>query len=169
MLRRKVLFGVTSLLVVGVLVVAGGFPTWPAPAEADGHCHTIHTTQTAMADFATFTTAGEITSGLLKGTTKFTGDPASLTQITSAVFPPVEPLTSSYAGALEITTRKGTLTSRSVGMFEGVPFGVGVQFDRVIKGTGVFEGASGVLFFRFAADHTGGAFTSSVNGEVCIR
>jgi hypothetical protein len=169
MLMRTILLGVTSLLAVGVLVVAGGFPTWPAPAEADGHCHTIQTTQTAVADFEAFTTAGEIKSGLLKGTTTFTGDPASLTQITSAVFPPVEPLTSSYTGELEITTRKGTLTTRSVGVFEGVPFGVGVQFDRVIKGTGMFEGASGVLFFRFEADHTGGAFTSSVNGEVCIR
>jgi hypothetical protein len=28
----------------------------------------------------------------------YTGDPASLTQITSAVFPPIEPLTSSYSG-----------------------------------------------------------------------
>jgi hypothetical protein len=166
---RKMLLGVTSLLVVRVMAMAGGMLTWPAPAEAEGRCHKIHATQTAVADFTEFTTAGEIKSGLLKGTTKFTGDPASLTQITSSVFPLVETLTSSYTGELEITTRKGTLTTRSVGVFEGVPFGVGVQFDRVIGGTGVFEGADGVLFFRFEADHTGGAFTSSVSGEVCIH
>src|SRR5262245_3571572 len=108
MLMRKILLGVTSLLVVGVTVVAIRLPTWSTPVEAEGNCHTIHATQTAVADFATFTTAGEIKSGLLKGTTKFAGDPASLTQITSAVSPPVEPLTSSYTGDLEITTRKGT-------------------------------------------------------------
>jgi hypothetical protein len=165
---RKILVGVTSLLVAGLMVVAGGILAWSTQAEAEGQCHKIHTTQTAVADFSTFTTAGEITSGLLKGTTKFTGDPASLTQITSSVSSPVEPLTSSYTGDLEITTRKGTLTTRSVGVFEGVPLGVGVQFDRVIGGTGVFEGADGVLFFRFEADHTGVAFTSSVSGEVCL-
>jgi hypothetical protein len=166
---RKMLVGVTSLLGVGVMAVAGGMLTRSAPAEADGQCHKIHTTQTAVADFAKFTTAGEITSGLLKGTTTFTGDPASLTQITSTVFPPVEPLTSSYTGKIEITTQKGTLTTRSVGVFEGVAFGVGVQFDRIIGGTGVFEGADGVLFFQFEADHTGGAFTSSVRGEICVH
>lgn len=169
MRMRKMLLGMTRLLGVGVMAMAGGMLTWSAPAEADGRCHTIHATQTAVADFATFTTAGEITSGLLKGTTKFTGDPASLTQITSTVFPPVEPLTSSYTGKIEITIRKGTLTTRSVGVFEGVPFGVGVQFDRVIGGTSVFEGADGVLFFRFEADRTGAAFTSSVSGEVCVH
>ena len=164
MRMRKMLVGVTSLLVVGVMVVAGGMLMWSTPAEAHGQCHKIHATQTAVADFEAFTTAGEITSGLLKGTTKFTGDLTSLTPITGA-----EPLTFSYTGDLEITTRKGTLTTRSVGVFEGVPFGVGVQFDRVIKGMGGFEGAEGVLFFRFEADDTGAAFTSSVNGEVCLR
>ena len=166
---RKILLGMTSLLVVGLMVVAGGMLTWSTRAEAEGQCHKIHTTQTAVADFSTFTTAGEIASGLLKGTTKFTGDPASLTQITGTVSPPVEPMTSSYTGDLEITTRKGTLTTRSVGVFEGVPFGLGTQFDRVIRGTGIFEGANGFLFFRFEADHTGGAFTSAVSGEVCIH
>jgi hypothetical protein len=166
---RKLLVGVTGLLGVGVIAVADGMPARSAPAEADGRCHAIRATQTAVADFETFTTAGEITSGLLKGTTKFTGDGASLSQITSADSPPLKQPTSSYTGTIEITTRKGTLTTRSVGVFEGVPFGVGVQFDRVIGETGVFEGAGGVLFFRFEADQTGAAFTSAVRGEVCLR
>jgi hypothetical protein len=41
-----------------------------------------------------------------------------------------------YTADLEITTKKGTLTTRSVGVFEGMPFGLGTQFDRVIGGTG---------------------------------
>jgi len=169
MRMRKMRVGVIGFLVVGTMAVAGGMLARSAPAEADGRCRTIHATQTAVADFAEFTTAGEITSGLLKGTSTFTGDQASLAQITGTDSPPITPLTSSYTGDLKITTRRGTLTTRSVGVFEGVPFGVGVQFDRVIEGTGAFEGAEGVLFFRFKADDTGAAFTSSVNGEVCLR
>jgi hypothetical protein len=169
MRMRKMLLGMISLLGVGVMAVASGVLTRTVPAEADGPCHTIHATQTAVADFEAFTTAGGITSGLLKGTTRFIGDRASLTPISGTDSPPIKPLTSSYTGDLKITTRKGTLTTRSVGVFEGVPFGVGVQFDRVIEGTGVFEGAEGVLFFRFEADDTGAAFTSSVRGEVCLR
>jgi hypothetical protein len=169
MRMRKMLVSVTGLLGIGMIAVAGGILMRSASAGADGRCHTIRATQAAVADFEAFTTTGEITSGLLKGTTRFTGDQTSLTQITGTDSPPINLLTYSYTGDLKITTRKGTLTTRSVGVFEGIPFGVGVQFDRIIEGTGVFEGADGVLFFRFKADDTGAAFTSSVNGEVCLR
>jgi hypothetical protein len=160
--------GVASLLFVGLVVVSGG--VWlSSPAEAKGQCHSINTTQTAVADFENFTTTGEIKSGFLKGMTNFTGDPLSLTQITSAASPPVVPETFSYTGDLQITTPKGTLTTRSVGVFEGVPLGRGAQFDRVIAGTGLYSGATGFLYFNFEADDTGAAFTSTVNGEVCIN
>ena len=76
---------------------------------------------------------------------------------------------SSYTGDLQITTPKGTLTTRSVGVFEGGPFGRGTQFDRVIAGTGLYSGASGFLYFNFEANDTGAAFTSSVVGEVCVK
>jgi hypothetical protein len=166
--QREMILRVTSFL-VGLIVVAGGMPTGSRQAKAEGQCHKINTTQTVVADFATFTTDGEIKSGFLKGTTKFTGDQSSLSPITSTNSPPVEPLTFSYTGNLEITTPGGTLTTRSVGVFEGIPFGVGTQFDRVIGGTGLFNGANGFLFFIFEADSTGGAFVSSVSGEVCVN
>jgi hypothetical protein len=153
-------------LAIGVLLT--GALAWPGLAEAKGQCHKINTTMTAVADFSNFTTAGEIKSGFLKGTTKFTGDPAALTQITSAIKPPVRPDTFSYTGDLEITTNHGTLTTRSVGVFESGSLGLGTQFDRVIAGTGVFNGADGFLYFNFVADEAGGTFSSSVSGEVCL-
>jgi hypothetical protein len=166
--QRKMILGITSLL-VGLIVAAGGMLTGSRQAKAEGQCHKINTTQAVMADFATFTTDGEIKSGFLKGTTKFTGDPSSLSTITGTNSPPVEPLTFSYTGDLEITTHDGTLATRSVGVFEGIPFGVGTQFDRVTGGTGLFNGANGFLFFIFEADSTGGVFVSSVSGEVCVN
>jgi hypothetical protein len=155
-------------LMVALLAVIGGVLPWPRLAQAKGQCHNINAAMTSVADFTNFTTAGEIKSGFLKGTTKFTGDPAAVTQITSAVKPPVTPETFSYTGDLEITTKKGILTTRSVGVFEAAPFGRGAQFDRVIAGTGVFAGATGFLHFDFVADETGGAFSSSVTGQVCL-
>jgi hypothetical protein len=65
-----------------------------------------------------------------------------------------------YTADLEITTKKGTLTTRSVGVFEGMPFGLGTQFDRVIGGTGPF--------FKFEAHKTGGTFVSGVSGKIWL-
>ncbi len=160
--------GISALLLGALLAAAGGFLLLPRQAEATNECHKINTTLASVADFTTFTTEGEIPSGFLKGTTMFSGDPASLTLISSAASPPLEPLTFSYTGDLQITTPKGTLTTRGVGVFEAVPFGRGSQFDTVIGGTGVFDGAEGFLDFDFQADDTGAKFFSSVSGKVCV-
>ena len=165
---QKVVIRVTRLVFVGLIVLAGGI-LLSSQARADGQCHMINTTITSVADFSTFTTEGEIKSGFLKGTTVFIGDALSLTQITSTVSPPVVPFTSSYTGDLKISTKKGTLTTRGVGIFEPGPFGLGTQFDRVISGTGLFDGADGYLFFNFETDDTGVVFTGSVSGEVCVN
>ena len=169
MQKRKIIIMVVSLVVAGILVVVGTLLMATEPVEAKGQCHKINTTLTSVADLAAFTTEGVIKSGFLKGTTQFTGDPVSLSLITSVPSPPVEPLTFSYTGALTITTDKGTLTTRSVGVFEGVPFGLGSQFDRVVGGTGIFEGAKGNLFYNFEADDMGQAFVSAVSGEICLK
>ena len=122
----------------------------PREAEADVECEQIQATLTSTADLSTFTTTGTI-RGDLKGTTQFTGDASSLTPISGLSSPPLNP-TFSYTGDLVITTKKGTLTTRSVGVFEFVPFGAGTQFDRVIAGTGKFQGATGLLYFNFTAN-----------------
>ncbi len=161
--------GLLGLGLAALLVAAAALLVIPNRAAAKGQCHKINTTLSSVADFTTFTTRGEIPSGFLKGTTTFSGDALSLTPISSASAPPVESLTFSYTGDLTITTRKGTLTTRGVGVFEGVPFGRGSQFDTVIGGTGLFAGATGELFFDFRSDETGAAFDSVVTGEVCVN
>jgi hypothetical protein len=141
--------------------------TWHSHARADGDCKTIKATMTTIADLAAFTTVGQI-RGNLKGTTQFTGDPASLVPIMSEPSPPLNP-TFSYTGDLVITMKDGTLTTRSVGVFETVSFGVGTQFDRVIDGTGAFRGATGFLFFNFQANADLTHFTSTISGELCLQ
>lgn len=155
--RGLAILFVISLIATGLLLIA------PDPAEAQGQCHKINTTQTSVIN-ADFVAVGEFKSGLLKGTSKFTGVLSSVTPITGLVLP-----TSSYTGTLEITTDQGTLTTRGVGVFETVPFGIGTQFDRVIAGTERFAGATGHLYYTFKADGTGAAFTSVVSGEICVN
>lgn len=152
----RILF-VIGLFIPGVLWVA------PDQAQAKGQCHQINTTQTSVID-ASFKAVGEFKSGLLKGTSTFEGDLDSVKQI-----PGPSVTTVSYAGILEITTDKGTLTTRGVGVFETGPFGIGVQFDRVIGGTGLFAGATGFLYYTFTGDASGAAFTSVVSGEICVN
>ena len=78
----KINVNVASLILIGLIAVTGTI-LWSSLATATGQCHPINTTQTTVADFANFTTTGEIKSGFLKGTTKFTGDASALTPITS--------------------------------------------------------------------------------------
>lgn len=161
--KSMVYYGLVTLL-----MVAGTLWLLVDQAEAKGQCHKINTTLNSVADFTNFTTQGEIPSGFLKGTTMFTGDPLSLALISSTASPPIEPLTFSYTGDLAITTKNGTLTTRGVGVFEGVAFGRGTQFDTVIGGTGIFAGAQGELYFVFQSDDTGANFFASVTGVVCV-
>jgi len=156
----------TSILVFSLLLAVCGNNVLWSEAEEQEECETIKATQVVTADLSTFTTTGTI-SGDLKGTTAFTGDATSLTPISAASTPPLSP-TLSYTGTLVITTKKGTLTTRAVGIFESVPFGSGTQFDRVIGGTGKCEGATGLLFFSFTANADLSGFTSAVTGELCL-
>lgn len=165
---KKTRIGLAGFTLLVLLLLAWGI-LLTERADAQGQCHKINTTQTAVADFLNFTTQGEVKSGFLKGTTLFTGDASSLTVIDGDVSPPLEEDTFSYTGDLQITTAKGVLTTRSVGVFEAIPFGRGTQFDGVIAGTGIFEEAAGHLYFNFVADETGAAFTSSVSGEICVK
>lgn len=159
----KLTIGISILFVIG-LVATGVLLIVPDQAAAQGQCHKINTTQTSVINPSDFTTVGEFKSGILKGVSKFTGDQASVTPIPGPAVPTV-----SYTGILEITTNKGTLTTRGVGVFETAPFGIGTQFDRVIAGTERFAGATGFLYYTFKADGTGTAFTSVVSGEICLN
>ena len=149
------------------LIMGGSSTLLIEPAEALADCQEIKGSQTVRADLSSFTTTGTI-RGTLKGTTQFTGDSTSLTPVLGTFLPPLNPALS-YTGTLVITTRKGTLTTRSVGVFENVPFGVGTQFDRVIAGTGRFQALLVSSIFTFKANNDLSEFTSSVAGELCLK
>jgi hypothetical protein len=80
----------------------------------------------------------------LRGTTYFRGEQG-------AAFPPSAPTFRSYVGSFDYMTPSGSLMMREMGLTE--PFiatnpetGVVNAFQRVIAGTGEFEGATGYLF-----------------------
>ena len=166
--NKKIIFITGSLLALAFLSVMGSRLAFPNQAEAGEKCHKINTMQTATL-VPPFNTEGEVKSGILKGSTNFTGDEDSITPISGLTSPPFSgDGVVSYTGELLITTKKGTLTTQGAGVFELGPFGRGNQFDRVIDGTEEFEGATGFLYFDFEADAEGTTFTSSVTGEICV-
>ena len=151
---------VSFLIAIGVLAL-------PSRVWADDSCHKINAI--LVGGFVgALQTAGEMRGGgLLKGTTAFTGDDLE----PSAGLTPVVPAsTASYTGVLVITTKRGTLSLRDVGIFDTDIAGGEGEFSsraRVIGGTGRFTGASGLLFFHgdTADDFT---FEAEVSGEICL-
>jgi hypothetical protein len=155
----------TRILGVSLFCAGGSHVVLPSYGNADIACEKIEARQTVLVDLSTFTTTGTI-RGDLRGTTQFTGDVTSLVPIAGTVLRPLNP-TNAYTGTLVITTRKGTLMSRSVGIFELIPFGTGTQFDRVIAGTEEFHGVTGLLYFTFTANGDLSGFSSIVTGALC--
>lgn len=155
-------FALISTLLLGAGVVAAD--SGLSGPDHEG-CEEIEATIRSTADFDNFTTAGVI-EGDLDGTTMLTGDVSSIAVVDGGTLSPLRP-TLSYTAELEITTEDGVLTTRTVGVFEQGPNGVGTQFENIVSGTGEFSDASGYLFLNFTADETGANFTSAVTGVIC--
>ena len=99
----------------------------------------------------------------LRGTTYFKGEAAAL-------FPSGAPTFRSYVGNFEYTTATGTLTMREMGLSEPslnpTPDGGVVNaFQRVVSGTGEFEGATGFLFV--SGFNRSGHIVTTVHGTIC--
>src|SRR5262245_51197399 len=100
----------------------------------------------------------------LRGTTYFRGEQG-------AFFPPTAPTFRSYVGSFEYTTATGTMTMREMGLTE--PFnasnpesGVVNAFQRIVSGTGEFEGATGYLFV--SGFNRNQRVVTTVHGEICV-
>lgn len=168
-------FIVSSILIV--LVAAG----WPKRSQADGdslRCLSIDARIEVSLFVAGcmspvgFCTQGVIRSrsGWLHGTTEFMagGLGGDVMGEDSIVTPPSEPASTwSYAGQLDLDTPVGELHLEDVGVFD-TDRGTFAETDRVVGGTGLFEGATGDLFMYGHAyeDRTG--FSGDVRGEVCV-
>ena len=130
-------------------------------------CKTIKGTVQSVVDFETFTAQGSI-DGDLKGSILFTGDPTAVSPISGETYPPLNPETLTFTGQVEISTKKGTITTRSVGVFEAGPLGNGTQFDHIVSGTGDYADATGTLFFNVQSDESGANFFEEVSGQICM-
>lgn len=138
------------------LLLGAVAPTAASPARAG--CKAVKANQRVALTGPT-TTAGVITgNGLLKGTTAFA--------FTTGPTPTAEPGVSFYAGDLTITTDRGVLTTRDVGLFDTAR-GVFTDVGRVTGGTGVFAGATGTLFFN-GTTADGATFAVALAGELCL-
>lgn len=100
----------------------------------------------------------------LRGTTYFKGDPGAV------VFPPTAPTFRAYTGNFEYITAHGTLTMKEMGMTE--PFnasnpqsGVVNAYQRIVAGTGEFEGATGYLFV--SGFNRNQRVVTTLHGEIC--
>ena len=98
----------------------------------------------------------------LNGTTYFILDGVASGPATATGF-------SANSGVLVYTTHEGTLTVRETGItkFTGHPSnGYGSGIEEVLRGTGRFEGATGV--FHISQKDVNGRFYTDVSGNLCL-
>jgi hypothetical protein len=147
------------------VVVAGGASSSAEP-RAKPRCVKVNGTLTSAlstedcASPVGICTTGEFKgNGLLNGPITFTGDslgPAS---------PAEAPTTLVYSGVLTIYAKQGTLTLRDTGIFDTAN-GLVAARDIVLGGTGIFEGATGYIFFNGVGTNS---FVHQASGEICLQ
>jgi hypothetical protein len=111
------------------------------------------------------TATGEM-RGNLKGTVNYVANLADVVPMASGSGNDPVNATASFLGTWTLTSKKGVLTFRDVGVFEQVPNGLGSSFSTVIDGTGHYTGAYGYLFLSFVSDETGLNFQEDLRGEL---
>jgi hypothetical protein len=161
-----------TLFVTSLSAVLLGSSTFAVPsATAHSRCHTLDEDagiQGAIAPDGCTSPVGLCTAGtfvgdhLLRGTTSLTADGL----VPAAGMPLVEAATTlSYSGLLTITTRRGTLTTRDTGIFDTAGTGLFASRDVIVSGTGIFEGATGYIFYT----GTGlTKFDAHASGVICL-
>ncbi|MDN5749287.1 MAG: hypothetical protein L0H64_12340 [Pseudonocardia sp.] len=129
----------------------------PVTAQAATSCQPVLVRGTGQAVGPTSTTAVLRGPGLLGGATTaasftITGQPT--------------PRTVTFAGTIEIDTRRGTLTSPVTGVLDTVKGGFVTRTTGLTGGDGL-DGASGTLVLAGVQDLVDGSFTEVVTGRIC--
>lgn len=122
--------------------------------EASGHLSVVNN--------GNGTTSGAITQGgRLNGSTQ--------ALFTSALTPTPDPSTFSYTDDFAVTSHRGVLKARNVGIFDVVAglFSEIAQIDPAAS-TGRFAGATGVLYVNGTTTDGGATFRAEITGEVCF-
>ncbi len=88
---------------------------------------------------------------------------------TSVFTPTPDPTTFSFTDTLSLTTNKGSLSTRNIGIFD-VAAGLFGAIDRIDPnaGTGDFAGATGVLYLNGKTTDGGATFQAEITGEICF-
>jgi len=71
-----------------------------------------------------------------------------------------------YTGTLSITSDQGTLNISDVGVLD-TTHNVFSEIDRIEGSTGIFSGATGILFI--SGNQTATGFTGKVTGNLCLQ
>lgn len=164
-INKRIFIVLLSFVVVGSLITLN-----PTKANGEQVCIPIHANiETTFVDEGCpgppgSCTVGEITNGgLLNGETSFIASDSAFGAGMAG-----EPATTlSYAGELMITTPHGILTMSDVGVFD-TAIGKFSELDRVVEGTGMFEGATGVLFIVGDLTSNSSGFIGNITGEICL-
>ncbi len=139
------------------------------------HCFRVHARIHALFSTAGcaspvgLCTAGTLT-GFPGGTTRFValGLGGGAVGEASIVTPPAEPGTTwSYRGDLVYSTPLGDVMLEDVGVLDTVG-GTYTELQRVVSGTGSFEGATGDVFSYGHTTPAGDGFDGAVRGEICV-
>ena len=107
------------------------------------------------------TTSGTVTQGgILNGSTE--------SVFTSSFTPTPDPSTRSFTDDLTVTTVAGVLQTHNVTLFDGSN-GAFTAIARIDPnaGTGIFAGATGVLYINGKTTDGGSTFRGQITGEVC--
>lgn len=148
MLIRKILGALLFTTVVASTVLAGD-------------CQSVKATESVVNN-GNGTTSGTITEGgKLNGMTQ--------TVFTSAFTPTPEPSTFSFTDDLTLTTNKGVLRTHNVTLFDAAT-GLFTALARIDPNasTGVFAGATGVLYIAGKTTDGGATFQGEVTGSMCV-
>lgn len=168
-LRKWTKAVVTAALVSAMAVAA------PGSAVADGDDGDSRCTRVRGAIDAVFVAdgcrspVGLCTRGTVRGGGRLHGGTAftTLAMAPSAGMPLLEaPTELSYSGELVISTRRGDLWVRDLGVFSATR-GKFTEMARVAGGTGRFEGAYGTFFIFGDVKPDGSGFDSVMHGEFC--
>ena len=164
-MKKTVLISAMSAMLLGS---TSQFPI--QSADAHSRCHRLDDDAGILGAIATdgcTSPVGLCTAGvfrgdsLLRGTTSLTADGL----VPAAGMPLVEAATTlSYSALLTITTRRGALTMRDTGIFDTAN-GLFASRDVVVGGTGIFEGATGHVFFTGTGVTK---FDAQASGVICL-
>src|SRR5262249_13054142 len=81
----------------------------------------------------------------------------------------VEPTTTlSYGGEFTVFGERGSITYRTVGVYDTV-LQLFTEIDRIVSGTGMFANASGSIYISGVGLDGGLHLEGNVTGEVCIN